>query len=542
MRGIALCAVVIASCGGGGKAKPGDAAGNGDSGPPPPPPAPTCTPPVMPVDTSHPDHVVGDGTAASCTQAALATAIAAGGTITFSCGTAPVTIAITQTLAARTDVDTTLDGGGTVTLDGGGTAQILSFDHNNYRVNTTTLTLQHIAFAHGRAHGTKMYAQAPAPCSQGYYDGYAGAVYMKDGQLVVIDATFEANEAESLGPDVGGGAIALLGCKHAVIVGSVFHANKGANGGAIASLNSDFDVYNTAFADNVAEGNGANGDDASMCSVLADNGQHQTGSGGNGGAVVIDGGSDGVHTFCGSVFTNNTGGAAALGGALFRTPDLAKQPTVIDRCTFDGNRGESGGAAYFHNSALTITASTFSNNTSMKSSGALQADGTTFALTNDTFTGNAALAGLGGAIALFGGDGAITFTTFSGNHADGGDPYFGAAIAGNAPLTLTSDIFANNTALNSGAPMQCHVMGTGEGNVQWPRTHVIGGAADAPCTPTTTFADPLLGALGSNGGPTDTLVPGAGSPAIGAGVNCPATDQRGRTRPAMGCSSGSVEP
>ena len=117
-----------------------------------------------------------------------------------------------------------------------------------------------------------------------------------------------------------------------------------------------------------------------MCSVVATNGQHQTGSGGNGGAIVIDGGSDGTHTFCGATFTNNTGGMAALGGALFRTPDGAKQTTTIDRCTFDGNHGESGGAAYFHNSTLAIHASTFSNNIATKGSGALQADGTTFDL------------------------------------------------------------------------------------------------------------------------------------------------------------------
>src|SRR3569623_488270 len=191
MRGVALIAIVVV-CGGGGKQNPGGDAAGADGGPPPPPPEPTCTSPAMAVDTSHPDHVVGDGTAASCTEAALGTALAAGGTITFSCGSAPVTIAITQTLAARTDVDTTLDGGGLVTLDGGGTVQILACDHDNYRVNSTTLTLQHIAVAHGRAHGTKMYAPAPSPCSQGYYDGYAGAVCVKDGQHDELDATFEA--------------------------------------------------------------------------------------------------------------------------------------------------------------------------------------------------------------------------------------------------------------------------------------------------------------------------------------------------------------
>ena len=56
----------------------------------------------------------------------------------------------------------------------------------------------------------------------------------------------------------------------------------------------------------------------------------------------------------------------ALGGAIARTPDAAMQTTVIDRCLFDGNTGDSAGAAYFHNSNLTITASTFTNNTGQR--------------------------------------------------------------------------------------------------------------------------------------------------------------------------------
>src|SRR5581483_11269389 len=47
---------------------------------------------AKPVDTSHPNHVVGTGTAASCTSAAVVAAVAAGGVITFSCGPDPVTI------------------------------------------------------------------------------------------------------------------------------------------------------------------------------------------------------------------------------------------------------------------------------------------------------------------------------------------------------------------------------------------------------------------------------------------------------------------
>ncbi|MEM7139927.1 MAG: choice-of-anchor Q domain-containing protein [Actinomycetota bacterium] len=61
--------------------------------------------------------------------------------------------------------------------------------------------------------------------------------------------------------------------------------------------------------------------------------------------------------------------------------------------------------------------------------------------------------------------------------------------------------------------------------------------------------DPLLGPLQDNGGPTSTRAPLAGSPAIDAATGtCPATDQRGETRPRDGdgdgaatCDIGAVE-
>lgn len=188
-----------------------------------------------------------------------------------------------------------------------------------------------------------------------------------------------------------------------------------------------------------------------------------------------------------------------------------------------------------------MTASTFANGVAARGCGAIQSDGSHFDFSNDTFTGNSALAGLGGAICLFGGDGTLAFCTFADNHADGGDPYFGAAIAGNPMLTLTSSLFVGNTAQNPGAPMQCMVDGTGDGNLQWPRNHLVGGGPDALCPPTVTFADPMLGALGDHGGPTPTMLPASGNPAIGAGVSCPATDQRGMPRPSTACTSGAAE-
>src|SRR5690348_7343333 len=44
------------------------------------------------VSTAHPDHVIGHGTPAGCTSAAVVRAVAQGGIITFSCGRRPVTI------------------------------------------------------------------------------------------------------------------------------------------------------------------------------------------------------------------------------------------------------------------------------------------------------------------------------------------------------------------------------------------------------------------------------------------------------------------
>lgn len=78
--------------------------------------------------------------------------------------------------------------------------------------------------------------------------------------------------------------------------------------------------------------------------------------------------------------------------------------------------------------------------------------------------------------------------------------------------------------------------GSGDHNLQWPN----GVQDDMDCTPGITRADPLLGELADNGGPTRTLAPLAGSPALAAGSECPPTDQRGEPR-ADPCTLGAYE-
>jgi hypothetical protein len=64
------------------------------------------------VNTSHPDRVIGAGTPASCTSAAVVRAVARGGVITFSCGPKPVTITMTATAkVVNTSHQVVLDGG-----------------------------------------------------------------------------------------------------------------------------------------------------------------------------------------------------------------------------------------------------------------------------------------------------------------------------------------------------------------------------------------------------------------------------------------------
>jgi hypothetical protein len=510
-----------------------------------PMPAATCTPPITAADTSKPTTVVGTGTAASCTEAALKAALTTGGIVTFNCGAAPATITVTATIELPYTKDTVIDGGGKTTIDGGGSVRILDWDSPNYRATTFTLTLQNITFAHGHATGTMAYASAPLPCSSGYYDGAGGALQMRDGELHVINATFLDNEAEKLGPDVGGGAIYVNGSLGAIVTGSTFLNNSGSNAGAIGSLNSELDVYNSNIEGNAALGFGANSNDMSMCSVMATNGQYQVGSGGNGGAIAIDGGSDLTHTFCGVVFKGNTGGMEALGGAIFRTPDDAQQMTIIDRCLFDSNTGDSAGAAYFHNSVLTITSSTFTGNIG-QGTGTIQADGTLFDFTNVTFYGNQSSMGVGATLSLFNASGAAGGTllncTFTDNVCSATN-MFAAAIFGSPDLTIQNTIFDDNTAMNPGAPMQCQVgTVTGTGDLQWPVNHTSGGAADALCAPGIyEGGDPMLGPLGNHGGPVPTTIPAASSPAQGRGTMCPATDARGKPRSATSCTSGAVE-
>ncbi|MEO8611452.1 MAG: choice-of-anchor Q domain-containing protein [Chloroflexota bacterium] len=515
--------------------------------------------------------VVGTGTAGSCTRAALQAAIDAGnGTITFNCG-GVATIAITTTLnvdASTGAKNITIDGGGLITLDGGNTTRI--FIQDTWGTNGSTLTLQNLTLAHGRASAAGNGSMGGAVFS------HFGATQANVKPFLNIDNVTFSNNASvySAGgaAEYGGGAIFSWG-GFVNITNSSFISNTasgvtyGGYGAAIHILQSAISIDNTTFTNNTATNQG--------------------------GAIYIDGlgGASGVFSLTNSSFTGSR--AHNSGGAIYVNMYENTSQFIVDRTSFvnngvDGGNRSQGGAicggsttidtdpGNTGNAKITITNSLFSQNFAYDVSASPGADGSGGALNfnqqaqitiaNSTFDGNQAQGNTyganGGAIVISGNtvQFQIINSTISNNYAGW---VGGGIVASTLPNTLTpggiirNTIFANNTADNgpnhwnisqhcgsidmhttpsSAIPMLVN----GGNNIQYP-AKLTTNWNDKDCATGITIADPLLAPLTNNGGPTQTRALQAGSPAIDTGSNtvCAAApvsnlDQRGQSRPIDG--------
>lgn len=488
-----------------------------------------------------PTATVGMGTPASCTAAALATAVAGGGVIHFNCGPNPVNIVVSSQIDIPTNVDTVIDGNNLVTLDGGGTTRILRAWRNNYRVNTQRLTLQRIRLINGQAPGGGYVAQNPAnpDCAYGYATGGGGAIELRDMNLNLYDVEFSNNHAATPGPDIGGGAVYAAGTLDVTGAFVRFINNSGANGGAVGLLQTNGRFYNSRFQNNTANGVGRNFV-APGCPGVGH--VNQGGAGGNGGAIVIDGADDTEQRLCGTTVVGNQ--ANELGGGVFRTSNGVGRPTVIDRSRIETNTAPQAGGLFIVNSnPLQLDASTLSGN-SATSFGGVQVVNSRLDFQNTTFSGNQSQ-GHGAAVWQENSSAAsvIRNVTFAGNQilgASGAAAALGQAI--NFPVH--NSVFFNNTiASTQFQGVQCWGSApSGTGNLRWPvKVPAPTAGAESVCVPGILVANPMLGALADNGGPTPTLMPAPGSPLRDAGTNCPATDQRGQPRPGPGCTIGAVE-
>ncbi len=330
---------------------------------------------------------------------------------------------------------------------------------------------------------------------------------------------------------------------------------------------------------------------------------HGAATGTNGGAIVVGAGSTLTVDTCtlSASTTNGSGGALANFGT-----------TTFTNATISGNfTSAGGGGAVYNAGTMTVSGTTVVNNSAPNDGGAFLNDSTgTLTIANSAFSGNSANANGGGGGALANvGAATITGSTFSGNSAVG----YGGAIradASGAPgfgkLDVVNSTFAGNVSngsagggaiasVNAGAVRLFNVTvasnsatGTSFGGglyvgggttLQSQNSILSGNAAPAgngqdcigtissqgynlvsnleACTISGTTTGNVtgsaasLGALANNGGPTQTMVLNAGSPAIDAGnpAGCVdqngaalTVDQRGFTRPSNGrCDMGAFE-
>jgi predicted outer membrane repeat protein len=240
--------------------------------------------------------------------------------------------------------------------------------------------------------------------------------------------------------------------------------------------------------------------------------------------------------------SNNT---AARGGGLY----TQNGSPVLFNVTFNGNIATGGAGGGMNNQVLDeatdeysiplLTNVSFSGNTA-NGGGGLFSNNSNPVLTNVTFSGNTANI-RGGAILLEGASPILQSVTFSGNTAPVGT---GGTLRNiqNALAEPSHPLFYNSILWGNGTE---EITGDGTGSITIVDSVVQGGCPVGGACTNVINANPNLGALGNNGGPTQTRALGSGSSAIDAGgVNstCPATDQRGVARPqGNACDMGAYE-
>jgi hypothetical protein len=234
-----------------------------------------------------------------------------------------------------------------------------------------------------------------------------------------------------------------------------------------------------------------------------------------------------------SSVANNEGGVSVYAGSDVSIADT----TIIGNTGYEDGRAGSGvwvdWKAHAH-----ITRSTIAGNENEGGGGVAVKEHSSAEIRNSTISGNTATgpteitdqaAEGGGILQDRTGSVEIEATTVTGNHAETGGGIFAVNVYGpGRAASVTSSVVAGNSATASpDCGYDGSAIGSGGGNL----FGTDGCGAARPSDILT--ADPMLGPLADNGGPTMTHALLPGSPAIGNGIDLAlATDQRGEPRDA----------
>ena len=302
------------------------------------------------------------------------------------------------------------------------------------------------------------------------------AIYVDGADLTVSDTEFTGSYAWSYG-----GAIAAVNGASVSVESSLFDDNLSYyDGGAISSRNGgDVVVSGSTFV--------GNGTDSSE---------------GSGGAISATG--SGTFEVSASTFTGNTAGEG--GGAVHA---VSSGPQSIADSTFSGNHSDDrGGSAIFTASApggLTIA--------------------------NATVTGNTASGTGGSAIRAVSGTTTVESSTITGNSFTGSVP--NPTEEGSGIGATSTEIELHNSIVTGNTPADLSSFPAGDGfNTSFDLIGVPGEATVTETVPGSNLdhgLNPYLGALRDNGGPVETMMPGA--TVVNKGSTALTLDARGQTRP-----------
>jgi Zn-dependent metalloprotease len=465
--------------------------------------------------------VVGNGTPASCTEAALQTAVAGGGLVTFNCGQSvatPVTILLTQRLALPDG--TMIDGGDrdAITLSGGdpGTGARNGVGIFAVAAGATAEVRNVMLLAAGDSaiinHGALTLYDAEV---QGARAQQCAGI-QSDGQLTLLGGSMiTTNAAEALG-----GGVCVLGGT-ARFEGADLRFNTAAQGGGLyVAPGGVVDSVNSYITYNTTTGAGAGIYVSPTARVtlyadgLVSNVAAPAAAGGLGGGIY----NAGEATLLAVVIIQNE---AHAGGGFYNTGAL-----IIQRSDVDDNRAAAGGGAgggFYNGGQLVYATSSLVNNRAEQGAGFY--NNGTLTIRNATISNNRATAA-GNLIA--GGSAAIHYSTLFSNTT-------GSLVAAGGSASVLGSIVDGCTALGGAISSQGHNLDTGTtcGFVQ---------AGDLSAT------DPQLAALAQTDPDRYTWhhLPITGSPAIdGGAATCLAAnseDQHGLSRPAgAACDIGAVE-
>ncbi len=283
--------------------------------------------------------MIGTGTPASCTSAAVVSAIAAGGIMTFNCGPNPITITLDETAKIYNDKGpkTVIDGGGLVTLSGGGQRRILYMNTCDEALKLTTphcanqdhprVTLQNLTMVDGN--------------SLAEPENAGGAVFVRGGQFKIVNCRFFRSVCSDAGFDQGGAAVQAYNQyddQPVYIVNSTFggaatYGGTCSNGGGVSSLHASFSIFNSLFSYNRANGAPYNG--------------------GRGGGVYVQG-TNAKLSLCGTRIENNTVDYTGS-GVFFQGFDPQPGFLVVDKTVIKNNSGGSKQFWYPAGFPITVT-------------------------------------------------------------------------------------------------------------------------------------------------------------------------------------------